>query len=65
MPSAATTIVERYRKSSYFALDWLPYQVALGVSLRWFEGGPHLRIYIGPLKIIGAVFRPTPEPPDA
>ena len=56
--SAARTLISRYRKSSYFALDWLPYQVAVGISLRWFEGGPHLRIYIGPLKIAGAIFLP-------
>ena len=27
-----------------------PYQLAVGLSLRWWERGPALRLYLGPLK---------------
>lgn len=40
--------VGRTRQSRY--VDVLPYQVALGFTLRWFEGRPHIRLYLGPLK---------------
>lgn len=32
-------------------LDVLPYQLALGLSLRWWGGRPRFRLYLGPLKL--------------
>lgn len=45
-------------------VDLLPYQMALGISVRWFDGGPHLRLYIGPLKLYASVFRIWHKGPD-
>lgn len=30
-----------------------PYQLALGISLRWWDSGPAFRVYLGPLKVWG------------
>lgn len=38
--------------------DILPYQLSLGVTLRAFEGGLYFRLYAGPLKLLGGVYRP-------
>lgn len=35
----------------YVGIDWYPYQLAFGVSVRWLERRPHLRLYLGPIKI--------------
>lgn len=34
----------------YIGLDLYPYQVAVGLSVRWL-GGAHLRLYAGPVKL--------------
>lgn len=39
-----------YGRRWYVGLDTLPYQGALGVSLRRL-GGLHLRLYLGPWKL--------------
>lgn len=39
-------------------LDVLPYQLSLGVTLRYFEGGVHFRLYVGPVKFWGGVYPP-------
>lgn len=39
-----------HARSAYIGCDWLPYQLALGLSVRWLCG-PHLRVYVGPVKI--------------
>lgn len=39
----------------YVGLDLYPYQITLGVSLRWFERRPHVRLYVGPLKLYGGL----------
>ena len=31
----------------------LIYQLAIGISLRWWENGPAFRLYLGPFKIWG------------
>ena len=44
-------------KYACLGVDVLPYQLALGASLRIFEGGVYWRIYIGPLKLHGGFNR--------
>lgn len=53
------------RYSSAFGIDILPYQLALGLSLRWLEGGPHLRVYLGPFKLRASLWRTWHQGPDA
>lgn len=36
-------------------LDVLPYQLALGVSCRRFDGQWGFRIYVGPFKVWGGI----------
>jgi len=35
----------------YVGLDILPYQIAMGFTIRWFEKRLHLRFYIGPFRL--------------
>lgn len=48
----------RYADRWYAGVDLMPYQLAAGLSLRWFEGRPHLRVYAGPIKLYGGLSRP-------
>lgn len=32
------------------------YQLAFGLTLRWYSGQPHARIYIGPIKFYCGLF---------
>ena len=41
----------RYGKRFYFGVDVHLYEVSVGVSLRWFEGAEHVRLYLGPVKV--------------
>jgi hypothetical protein len=49
-----------YARRWYAGADLMPYQLAAGLSLRWFEGRPHLRVYVGPIKLYGGLSRPEP-----
>lgn len=40
-----------WRPSWYLLCDFMPYQFALGLSLRLFENRPHIRLYFGPFKL--------------
>jgi len=35
--------------------DVLPYQLSLGITIRIFEGGLYLRLYVGPFKLLGGL----------
>ena len=41
---------ERVKAYQSAYLDILPYQLAFGISLRWFEGRLAVRLYVGPFK---------------
>lgn len=41
----------RYGKHLYLGADFYPYQITAGISLRWFEKRPHIRLYLGPFKV--------------
>jgi len=42
-------------------LALIPYQVAIGLSLRWWCTGPAIRLYLGPLKLWLSVIRNSAE----
>jgi hypothetical protein len=44
-----------YGAQGYVGLTFYPYQLTLGLSLRWFERRPHFRLYVGPLKLYGGL----------
>ena len=39
-----------YGRRWYAVLLFFPYQAAFGLTLRWYGGRPHLRLYLGPIK---------------
>ena len=41
----------------YIGVDFLPYQIAFGFSVRYLDDRLHFRIYIGPLKFYGGCGR--------
>jgi hypothetical protein len=40
-----------YMPWGYAGAALLTYQAAFGITLRWFERRPHIRLYLGPLKL--------------
>lgn len=46
----ARDLMSYYGRWSGFGLVLIPYQLALGFTVRWFDGKPHFRLYLGPLK---------------
>lgn len=44
-------VIKYFGKRFYFVGTFFPYQISLGITLRWFEQSPHLRLYVGPFKL--------------
>lgn len=38
-------------RHGYIGIDVYPYQFAVGASVRWHERRPHIRLYLGLIKI--------------
>lgn len=69
MPQVAamvSNLLHWLRPHWYLWVDFFPYQLAVGVSLRWFEAAPHLRLYAGPFRLAagGRSSRFRPEEDD-
>jgi hypothetical protein len=46
----------------YYGAALHTYQFTLGVTLRWYDGQPHVRLYVGPLKVYAGWFRFAGQP---
>lgn len=51
----------RVGRHAYVGADFYPYQVTAGISLRWFERRPRVRIYLGPFKVYAGGLTTTEE----
>jgi hypothetical protein len=47
----SSNLVSHYRDYYYVSLDLLSQQVVFGISLRWFSGGFHLVLCLGPVEL--------------
>jgi hypothetical protein len=53
---------EREGTHGYLGAVLHTYQLTLGLSLRWYAGQPHVRLYVGPLKVYAGLFLRPGQP---